>query len=130
MAKVHCDKLLLKAQYEQNRIGRNWYRFGLLSLYKLPRLPCCYVVYGDGKIVYIGSTVDLRKRFDTGGHKPTSFTVRVGGKIVDMYKSPWGEFTDLYIKVRFSDFIGDWAQKEIYLIYRLRPSGNLTYNWK
>ncbi len=32
-----------------------------------PKRPCCYVVYMDGKLVYIGQTNDLSRR--VAGHK-------------------------------------------------------------
>lgn len=134
MAKRFTDtdkwrKERLRELYNTNRVGQNWYRFGLTSIYSLPDLPCCYVIYGDGKVVYVGSTMNLRKRFSNGGHKITYLSTSIGKKVIELHRTAWGEFTDLHMKVRFPEFIGDWAWKEIYLIHKLRPSGNMTYNW-
>jgi hypothetical protein len=116
-------------RFSKFKCGRNWYKFNLYDLSKLPALPCCYVIYGDHNIIYIGSTINLSKRFGTGGHKVKIKSVALNKRLIESFVCTWGEFDSLYIKVRFSDFLGDWAQKEIYLISRLRPKFNVTYNW-
>ncbi len=115
-------------EFKKNRCGRNWYRFDLLED-RLPRIPCVYVIYFDGVISYVGSTINLYRRFNEC-HKIKVKDIYAGkGKLKQLYSTRWGDFSDAYVKVRFSDFLGDWAQKEIYLIDRIRPRFNKTYNW-
>jgi hypothetical protein len=117
-------------QIQERRIGRNWFKYNLDHCSVLPPLPCVYVVYADNQIIYIGSTTNLFKRFGTGGHKVIMIKARQGKKLIQLHQTIWGEFESLFIKVRFSDFIGDWAQKEIYFIHRIQPRNNVTYNLK
>lgn len=112
---------------EKHRIGCNWFKFQLHD--NFPSIPCCYVVYLDGEPCYIGSTVNFYKRFTDHHHRIISKSYAEDGQLKLKYISKWGVFDDAYIKVRFSDFLGDWAQKEIYLINRIKPKFNKTYNW-
>lgn len=83
--------------------GSRWVRFGLQS--GLPPLPCCYCVYLDATLLYIGQTNNLRERFAYhSAHK----------------KFPRG----FYLKARFGDRYGDWAMRELRLIRRLQPPMN------
>jgi len=80
--------------------GARWVRFGFGS--SLPPLPCCYCVYVDGQLVYIGQTNNLRERVAYhAGH----------------CKFPAG----FGLKARFGDRYGDWAMRELRLIRRLSP---------
>jgi excinuclease UvrABC nuclease subunit len=84
----------------------------------LPRVSCCYVIYLDGRLKYIGSTNDLRNRFS--GH---AFRYGYGRNI----HTPWGDFSDdikFIIKYKPSKKYGDWLMIEARLIRKLRPEYN------
>ena len=84
----------------------------------LPRVSCCYVIYLDGQLKYIGSTNDLRNRFS--GH---AFRYGYGRNI----HTPWGTFPDdikFIIKYKPSKKYGDWLMIEARLIRKLRPEYN------
>jgi len=84
----------------------------------LPKVSCCYVIYLDGRLVYIGSTNDLRNRFC--GH---AFRYGYGKELF----TPWGEFPDsvkFIIKYKPSTRYGDWAMIEMRLIRKLQPIFN------
>jgi hypothetical protein len=117
-------------RYAPYKCGRNWHKFDMLFPGDFPALPCCYVLYSNDKIIYIGSTINLYKRF-YGDHRitHTSHFDKKTKSIYYRFQTKWGEFENLYVKVRFSDFLGDWAQKEIYFIHRLKPMFNKMYTW-
>lgn len=84
----------------------------------LPSVACCYAVYLDGVLRYIGSTSDLRNRFT--GH---GFRHSYGRTFI----TPWGEFDlPLSITIKYSPSRrhGDWLMREARLIRRLKPSFN------
>jgi len=84
----------------------------------LPRLACCYVIFFNDEMKYIGSTNDLRNRFS--GH---SFRYGYWNNI----HTPWGEFpatTKFVIKYKPSKKYGDWLMIEARLIKRLQPQFN------
>ena len=83
--------------------GSRWVRFSLQG--ELPPLACCYCVYLDAELLYVGQTGNLRERFVY--HAATK-------------KFPQG----FYLKVRFGDRYGDWAMRELRLIRRLQPPMN------
>jgi hypothetical protein len=120
--KSHCGR------YKSHCCGRNWYKFDLVGD-TLPKLPCCYVLYLDDELVYIGSTVNLYKRFFDPAHRIIAKPYVYEGQLYYQFITKWGTFDNAYLKIRFSDFIGDWAQKEIYLIDRIKPMYNKMYNW-
>jgi excinuclease UvrABC nuclease subunit len=96
-----------------------WHKFILLgNKPDLPKLPCCYVLYFDGELKYIGSTNNLRNRFS--GH-----AIRYGyGKNLH---TPWGDFSDdvnILIKYKPSKKYGDWLMVEARLIKRIQPLFN------
>lgn len=68
-----------------------------------PAYPACYVVYSAGRLIYIGSTANLKARFQA--HKQAK-------------SFPEG----ITLKVRFSEKWGDWAMREIRLLHKLRPA--------
>jgi excinuclease UvrABC nuclease subunit len=85
---------------------------------KLPIVSCCYVIYFDGELKYIGSTNSLRNRFS--GH---SIRYGYGKELI----TPWGEFsqdTNIIIKYKPSTKYGDWLMRECRLIKRIQPSFN------
>lgn len=120
-------KLAHNGRYNKYRTGKNWFQFDFHT--EFPKLPCCYVIYLDGLPCYVGSTVNLYKRFHDPCHRITSKAYVSNGELLYKFKTKWGEFDDAYVKIRFSEFLGDWAQKEIYLIDRLKPMYNKMYNW-
>lgn len=83
--------------------GARWVRFSLNG--QLPTLPCCYCVYSDAALIYVGQTNNLRERFAYHAYNK---------------KFPAG----FYLKARFGDRYGDWAMREIRLIRRLQPPMN------
>lgn len=84
----------------------------------LPILACCYVIYFNGRLKYIGSTNNLRNRFS--GH-----AIRYGyGRNLH---TPWGEFDDdvsIVIKYKESIKYGYWLMQEARLIRRIQPEFN------
>lgn len=96
-----------------------WKSFDYLKgRFELPRVACCYAVYFDGVLSYIGSTHDLRNRFS--GH---AFRHSYGKSFI----TPWGEFDlplKITIKYSVSRRYGDWLMREARLIRRLKPVFN------
>lgn len=97
--------------------GWNTYDY-LSGLRGLPNIACCYAVYFDGSLRYIGSTNDLRNRFS--GH---AFRHSYAKSFI----TPWGEFDlplSITIKYSASRRYGDWLMREARLIRRLKPVFN------
>lgn len=110
-----------KAYAGVERRGSKWLRFDPLKASQMPPAPACYAIYIDGRLVYVGQTVDLRNRFHLHnfrfGYKPGVIT-------------PWGDVphgTPLLVKARLSERIGDWAMREVRLIRRLKPLHNVHH---
>ena len=78
--------------------------------------PGVYVVYGNEEIVYIGQSITPRIRFFH--HK----IIKNG----DFFKTPWGDFVDLYIKIKYSKKYGKEAMIEKRLIFKIHPKFNKT----
>ena len=99
--------------------ARNWLSIDLLEeKLHLPMLACCYVIYFNGALKYIGSTSNLRNRFS--GH---SIRYGYGKNLI----TPWGDFDlpiRLIVKYRPSNKYGDWLMQECRLIRRLQPVFN------
>ena len=81
-----------------------------------PQRPCVYVVYLDGVLTYIGQTINLRERMQRHairwGYRPLLIT-------------PWGRAERAIVKAGWPRKYGDWAMRELRLIKRLRPTGNV-----
>ena len=96
-----------------------WLEFDYMEARRgLPKVACCYAVYLNGQLCYIGSTNDLRNRFS--GH---AFRHSYGNTFI----TPWGEFRlplDFALKYRPSTKYGDWLMREARLIRRLQPVFN------
>lgn len=73
----------------------------------IPSIPCCYVIYLDGVLSYVGSTINLRQRIRHHAQKRKAWQ----GK-------HW------LIKAKRSIQFGDWLMAEIRLIKRLNPPFN------
>lgn len=69
--------------------------------------PCCYVIQENGVAIYVGSTLDFKKRML--GHRKTLLP-RLEGKVT--------------IKIHRGHRYGDWAMREMRLIKRLNPIYN------
>jgi|SRR5579872_6530491 len=100
-------------------MGSNWKSARLFSddPTDLPDLPGCYAIFGDGELVYIGSSENIRSRVCV------SHRIEVA-HYSDSVRTPWGYFTSLVVKYRLSKKTGDWLMIEYRLIRRLRPRGN------
>lgn len=100
-------------------MSRKWISIDFLEAKeKLPTIPCCYVLYFNGAMKYIGSTNNLRNRFS--GH-----SIRYGywNEII----TPWGDFdipVTITMKYKESRRYGDWLMTEARLIRRLQPQFN------
>ena len=82
----------------------------------LPRCACVYAFYLDGVLTYIGQTSDLRNRI-------SEHRIRWG--YANQVITPWGESKNVVMKVSWSRRYGDWAMRELRLIRRLHPPGNV-----
>lgn len=94
--------------------GSKWVAFEAGSAI-FPRKPCCYAVYLNGELSYIGQCSDLAKRMSAHG-------IRTGYSNSVMTR--WGVFKSVSVKARFASWNGDWAAREIRLIDRLQPHLN------
>lgn len=79
--------------------------------------PCCYVVFSGPDVLYVGQTLNLKKRMRQHGFR----TGHDG-----MARTPWGNFPDVHIKANFGLKYGDWAMREARLIRRLQPRYNMA----
>lgn len=96
----------------------NWISIDYLSSKKIiPKISCCYSIYLNQKLVYIGSTYDLRERIFAHSLKP--------GYAKDI-NTPWGLYPceSLVIKYRPSKKHGDWLMFEARLIRKIKPIFN------
>lgn len=84
----------------------------------MPVVACCYAIYLDGILKYIGSTNNLRNRFS--GH-----AIRYG--YAKNIHTPWGDFPSsiiFIIKYKPSTKYGDWLMREARLIKKIKPPFN------
>lgn len=93
------------AAFKRQR-DRLWFSFYLNE--RLPEWPCCYAVYLDNELIYIGQTENLLSRFRQHRSKKEWFDY--GGRIL--------------LKVKLPRKYGQWAMDEIRLLKRLRPCEN------
>ncbi len=89
--------------------GFNGKRFGALPI------PGVYAIYADGKLAYIGKSVNVRKRLCEHGIRGNK------GRCL------FGTF-EIGLKVKYSKRYGDWAMWELRLLRRLKPSLNKFFN--
>lgn len=78
--------------------------------------PGVYVVYEKHRIIYIGSSYDVKKRIQTHDINFSRYSNTI--------QTPWGKFKKVKIKVSYTRKFGDWAMREIRLINRLKPKHN------
>lgn len=93
----------------------NWYRVDPSDHFNLPRIPVVYAIFSKKKLVYIGSTQNLRHRFNN--------LIRLG-YTADHYHTPWGTLEKVRMRYSPSKKYGDWLMRELRLIRRLRPRFN------
>lgn len=107
---------MAKSFYAKDWRGSRWitYEFNEIP-WVFGHFPGVYVVYGDGVLVYVGQSGSVSKRICT--HR---IVYSYGSSIL----TPWGQFKTVRVKVRYSTKFGDWAMREIRLIWRLKPIGN------
>lgn len=87
------------------------------SPWTLPRVPACYVItVGDGRM-YVGSCLNLRKRFVQHKIRHTYFNTWI---------TKWGTFNSLSLRFRPCRHYGEWLMVEARLIRRLRPALNIA----
>jgi len=82
---------------------------------RLPQCPACYAIFGDGRLLYVGSTENLADRIT--GHGIRELRTR-------NCTTPWGSFGGVVVKFRPSRKYGDWLMAEARLIRRLQPPFN------
>lgn len=97
----------------------SWHHFSPFESDAFPALPCCYVIYLDGRLSYVGSTENFNKRMKSHmGVKRANWEL---GCFTKFEKDP---FFNVLIKAKFSIRKGDWLMREKRLISRLRPQYN------
>jgi excinuclease UvrABC nuclease subunit len=95
-----------------------WIEIDLMDKSKIPIVSCCYAIYFDGEMVYIGSTNNLRNRFS--GH---AFRYGYGKNIITPFQEvPYD--TKITIKYKPIKKYGYWLMLEARLIRRLQPLFN------
>lgn len=116
----------LRRNNPPRRAGTNWRQFTYGNC-NPPALAACYAIFGDGELLYVGSTECLAAR--TRGHKiQFQQVIRAadggGATRLNVVSTPWGDFKNVTIKYRPAVKFGDWAMVELRLIRRLQPRGN------
>lgn len=102
-------------------MATNWTEYRLLAHRETDKLPKCagvYVIYLDGRPVYLGQSVNVANRI--AGH-------RLRHSYARYIITPWVDVPDttrITVKVKPSKRLGDWAMLEIRLIARLQPEYN------
>lgn len=82
----------------------------------LPAVPAVYALVLDGRVMYVGQSTNLFRRFN-------AYRMRLAYS--DGTLTPWGQVPgELVLKYSPSRRYGDWAMRELRLIRRLRPAWN------
>lgn len=97
-----------------------WNKFDNLLQNKrfLPKVSCAYVIYFNDKLVYIGSTRDLRTRY-SGKELRRGYAKNIHTR--------WGSFPDdtkITLKYKPVERYGFWLALEARLIRKLQPIFN------
>ncbi len=82
----------------------------------IPEEPGCYVIYMDGRVVYVGSTTNVLKRIKAHGIRLARYS--------NGYYSAWGRAHRLLVKCKVGERYGEWRMWEARLIKRLQPPYN------
>jgi hypothetical protein len=91
----------------------------------VPELPGVYAVYDHGELVYIGSSVNLRRRLWAYGRKQ-QFGKRSGSAPARWFSPGWSYEGPhaTFFKVKMATKQGEWLMREWRLISRLKPKYN------
>lgn len=97
-----------------------WIRTNPMYSFEFPAAlpPCVYVVFGDGRPLYVGQTMNLRARF-----RDHALRYSYDNRVITPWDVPRPK--DAWLKVRFSVAWGDWLMWEARLIRKLQPVGNI-----
>lgn len=98
------------------RTTPRWLRADPTEYWKIPAVAAVYALLLDGRVMYVGQTQNLFRRFNAyhmrDGYGGGTFT-------------PWGQFRgEIVLKFSPSKRYGDWAMRELRLIRRLQPAWN------
>src|SRR5258706_8686022 len=86
------------------------------DLRDLPAVGACYVAYSGDRVMYVGSSGNLRIRM---------FEHLTGGESARYFKTPhWMNVPDVKVKCKLSNKYGEWRMLELRLIKRLKPPYN------
>jgi excinuclease UvrABC nuclease subunit len=92
-----------------------------IILNPMPTAPGVYAIHYDGRLVYIGSSVDVRNRF---------FLHNFRHSYARSIHTPWDDLppeTVITVKFKRSLRWGDWLMWEMRLIRKLQPPFNRQY---
>jgi excinuclease UvrABC nuclease subunit len=93
-----------------------WVTADPTEYWKLPAVPAVYAVTLNGRVVYVGQSTNLFKRFN-------AYRMRMA--YGEGTLTPWGQVVGIVaMKYSRSRRFGDWAMRELRLIRRLRPEWN------
>lgn len=98
-------------------MSKRWSVYDFDESWDIPEGPGVYVIFGDGKLLYIGQSRFVNRRlknYDINWPRYSSAYIR----------TPWGDFDRVIVKIRRSAMFGDWAMMELRLIRRLKPPFN------
>jgi len=80
--------------------------------------PGVYAIYGDGVLLYVGSSENLKTRLHSHKFEWVHYSTSV-------MHPEWGWFKSGHIKYSYSVRAGDWLMREHRLIKRLKPPKNI-----
>lgn len=111
-------------RFGQNRIREEmydrWIKYTDMSYLSFEEAGGCYVVYSNGKPIYVGQSSNVSKRI--GSHR--IWQSRSDG----LFYTPWGDKPKVYIKVKYHKRYGAWLECEARLIKRIKPKFNFRRN--
>lgn len=116
----HSEKSLRRRLVAANRaevaspLPRRWQQIKIGDGTRLRNDPGVYVIFGDGAVVYVGSSTHVAGRLKEHGLRRCHSGVT----------TPWGTFECVLVKVAYTRRFGDWLMREARLIHRLNPTGN------
>jgi hypothetical protein len=96
-----------------------WHSFDETASYGdfQPR-PGVYVIFGDDRVQYVGSSKNIRQRLT--GRIPR-LVYNDPEESERPVRTTWGVFRRFEIRVRYSTKYGDWLMRELRLIRGLKP---------
>jgi excinuclease UvrABC nuclease subunit len=101
-----------------------WRTVDLLKPWELPQQAGVYAFLKEGRVIYIGSTVNIRDRFRSYGAARRRFDYDYDRAThFEEYRLP-DRMVGVVVKVSVSRRYGDWLMRELRLIRRLNPDWN------